>query len=629
MVKKLSICFIFIISLFLYTTAFAADGGEFDGNMISPIDLSEGEITSGFYDPRADHWEGIHGGIDIAAPEGTPIYAAADGIVSFAGPCDGFGNAIFIDHGYMDGYGEIYTVYGHMSEDSILVWSGDAVTQDEPIAFVGNEGHSTGAHLHFGVQLGMQSGAAKLDPGLFIADFANGAIKDHTPMDDEGLTMTFDSSYDFAKPIRDAINTFGDACTKALQILKDYMNKLLVILITIDFSLGAMTLTIDSSKANKIFSWLVYKMIFYGILVFLLLNWGTVVANMSRDFFSAVGGIAVGSTQVQAAQAVSDPSAIIQKGAHIVAPIFSEIAKFHGMTDLITKFGLIAPCFIFAIVLMGGFTIIGIQIAMAYIEFYMVVLFGFTSFMFAGTKQTRRYANNGFNGIFAASIKLLFFCMFSLLLQNTMQNLTTDSFFSQRVPAKTIADKSTTGGAIGSIDELMAKIRVVESQGSGGYQADNGSHYGAYQIDYDNWNHWCDMYIDAGGTLDQEPSYPPDPSDSEYAWTPENQDDVARFILSGYYSTYGSYEAAAKAWNQGEGGMDNSDAEEYWEKVSGVTVTGAAHNSKIPVTVINFLVLFKLTLVLLMFIFMGSKISKTIMHTFGGSGFFLGNEHEG
>ena len=75
--------------------------------------------------------------------------------------------------------------------------------------------------------------------------------------------------------------------------------------------------------------------------------------------------------------------------------------------------------------------------------------------------------------------------------------------------------------------------------------------------------------------------------------------------------------------------MDNSDAEEYWEKVSGVTVTGAAHNSKIPVTVINFLVLFKLTLVLLMFIFMGSKISKTIMNTFGGSGFFLGNEHEG
>ncbi|WP_432718246.1 hypothetical protein [Pectinatus frisingensis] len=55
MLKKSLAFFIFIISLFQYTAAFAADGGEFDGNMISPIDLSEGEITSGFYDPRADH----------------------------------------------------------------------------------------------------------------------------------------------------------------------------------------------------------------------------------------------------------------------------------------------------------------------------------------------------------------------------------------------------------------------------------------------------------------------------------------------------------------------------------------------------------------------------------------------
>ena len=45
----------------------------------------------------------------------------------------------------------------------------------------------------------------------------------------------------------------------------------------------------------------------------------------------------------------------------------------------------------------------------------------------------------------------------------------------------------------------MIRIQKVESEGSGDYHADNGSHFGAYQIAYSNWDHWCEMYLSDGG----------------------------------------------------------------------------------------------------------------------------------
>lgn len=74
---------------------------------------------------------------------GTPIHAAANGTVIFAGKCSGYGNAIIIDHG--NGY---VTLYGHMKKRDIKVKVGDRVKNNQEIAKVGNEGGSTGPHLH-------------------------------------------------------------------------------------------------------------------------------------------------------------------------------------------------------------------------------------------------------------------------------------------------------------------------------------------------------------------------------------------------------------------------------------------------------------------------------------------------
>lgn len=107
---------------------------------------------------------GEHKGVDFAATEGTPIVAAADGKVVAAGPAEGFGNWIVIDSLDPDGVA-FSTVYGHMSDEGVLVRIGDAVTAGQHIGNVGSAGESSGPHLHFEVVPGGRlTGGAQIDP---------------------------------------------------------------------------------------------------------------------------------------------------------------------------------------------------------------------------------------------------------------------------------------------------------------------------------------------------------------------------------------------------------------------------------------------------------------------------------
>jgi len=101
-------------------------------------------------------WGTLHAGIDLAAPIGTPEYAAADGVVLEAGPASGFGLAVYVQHEHGD-----VTVYGHMEQ--ILVTAGQVVKAGDTIALLGNRGQSTGPHLHFEVHQGGLDGT-KIDP---------------------------------------------------------------------------------------------------------------------------------------------------------------------------------------------------------------------------------------------------------------------------------------------------------------------------------------------------------------------------------------------------------------------------------------------------------------------------------
>ncbi len=100
---------------------------------------SQGILTSGY----GWRWGRMHRGIDIAAPIGTPIFAAAPGVVAYAGwNSGGYGNLVEIEH--PDGS---VTLYAHNSQ--ILVNKGQKVSQGQQISTMGSTGRSTGPHLHF------------------------------------------------------------------------------------------------------------------------------------------------------------------------------------------------------------------------------------------------------------------------------------------------------------------------------------------------------------------------------------------------------------------------------------------------------------------------------------------------
>ncbi len=100
----------------------------------------------------------MHAGIDFTAPQGTPIYATANGTVEIAGNMgDGYGNHVIINHGY--GY---KTLYGHMVRVKTQV--GKQVLRGEVIGYVGNTGKSTGPHCHYEVH----KHGEKIDPIYFF-----------------------------------------------------------------------------------------------------------------------------------------------------------------------------------------------------------------------------------------------------------------------------------------------------------------------------------------------------------------------------------------------------------------------------------------------------------------------------
>ncbi|MFD6857090.1 peptidoglycan DD-metalloendopeptidase family protein [Rhodococcus sp. NPDC060090] len=130
-------------------------------NDLNPIKPSTVQPVSGtLTSDWGSRWGSHHGGIDIAAPIGTPIQSASDGTVLDAGAASGYGQWVRVlnDDGTT-------AVYGHV--DTFQVSSGQRVSAGQQIATVGNRGWSTGPHLHFEV---WDASGNKTNPNTWLSD---------------------------------------------------------------------------------------------------------------------------------------------------------------------------------------------------------------------------------------------------------------------------------------------------------------------------------------------------------------------------------------------------------------------------------------------------------------------------
>lgn len=130
-----------------------------------PLRAGTYQLTSRF-GPRSG---GMHWGLDFGANDGTKIYAAQAGTVDYIGQADGFGQWIVVDHPTEAGSGT--TVYGHMWDAHATgLQQGEKVSAGQHIAYVGNNGDSSGPHLHFEVHPTVWKRRSQIDPQPWLAD---------------------------------------------------------------------------------------------------------------------------------------------------------------------------------------------------------------------------------------------------------------------------------------------------------------------------------------------------------------------------------------------------------------------------------------------------------------------------
>ena len=600
-------------------------------SMISPVGQPM-EVTSpqGWRIHPITGQRSYHAGVDLAAAYGAPIYAAAAGTVSYAGWMQGYGYTVMIHHG-----GTLYTLYGHNQE--LLVGVGQTVPQGMVIARAGSSGNSTGPHCHFEVLPNGVYGAP-VDPGLYISGLLaleqaqGGALG--IGMDFHGHTKDWEVTNDFAKPISDLVNKIVEVMTGALEVLQNYAAKIFFVLVAIDLALGAMgkAMTPTHEDREGLFKWLVRRGFFYGFCLAVLYHWGDFIGNLSLHGFPALGALAGGSPEAAEA-AVSDPTKIVQKGMSIIAPVFNGMLHSMGISDALSLVlgggGQVLLMLVFALILFLLFCLIGYYIAVAYVEFYAAVLFGFTVFPLAGLKHVRHFASNGINSVFAAAINLMFFCLFAAMLQSTMEHIVVGQLMSQTMQAQSAGtDKAAETQSIAGRPkaELAYRISQIIQERYGKtippawiwaqLALESGHFTSALAIEDHNYG-GIKAYGGAkiAGISPEGDYYRHFDSDEEYAqYAASNYNAYAE---DGIYQAKNIQEFAAALKH---GGYFGSSLASYTATLIGI-LGGSA--GLVQQAAANNILLLQLILVVLMYMYFADRVSELIHVQFGGAGFKL------
>lgn len=610
----------------------------------------------------------VHMGIDFTADEWEPIYAVAPGTVEWAGWYGGGGPTVIIQHD--TGWKSVYMDM----QSSMEVSPGQPVKRGEVIGYVGGviydpdtgQNLSSGSHLHFEIRTepNYPSSPTLCPYAYFIyAHDAQGNWLSPNAVDPSYVTSSksrFSATYDFTGPVKKVIDKITTACSQAIKLLEGIIRSVIVILMIIDLSLDMIMTTVDSGKSGEpgppVLKLFIVKCAFYGLLFALIVNWSGFFANGLRDFFVTNGAAAANSTYDATVKLVSNPFDIVTRGAKLISPLF-EIIDYHAadsfsITQAMTFwFNVVSiiPALFFMFIIFGCYSLLAIQVAISMLEFYLTIVFSFSSFMFSGWKYTRQFAQTGVSAIFAVTVKLFFYCFFATLLLSITQGITVGDLVQKDADIATWKATAHPNGDFKSPDEVEAAILIVETGGrEDAYitPSSDGYGFGAWQISYTNWANWYEKALGVPPATDRLMPYPEDspawvsygvrslPYDGDWhnvygkngeegvliapapcAWTQQEQDAIGKWCIETLWEeTGGDVRKIAQAWNG-----DSTGA--YYKKLCEAQ---GSIKRKGPKLLLPPLILLSIICVLLVLI--GDRVSSDITRNFGKGGFkFLNN----
>lgn len=382
--RSLSLLCLFLF-LFIPAKAFA---------LSAPITSPYGWRTHPIYGTQR-----YHSGVDLGVDEGTALTAILPGTVESAGWLGGYGYAVIIDHG-----NGMETLFGHCSQ--LFAVPGQAVAAGTLVAASGNTGDSTGPHVHVELRVN----GSPTDPMSLLLQVGWDITGEAAPSeyyvnsDYDEMLWNFGDFVDIARQLREIVNEFADHFAKGLGYLQDDVVGYLNMLMVIDLALTLLFSGILADQA-EIFDLMVRKLMQYGLVAALANNWKDFINNFILSFFTDFATKLAGGGDT-IAQNMSDPSLLVQKGVGLVQPVFAYLSTFSG-AHMVANLHNVFIAMIIGLGMLLCFAIIGIAIALTYLEFYMTCIVAFVTVPMAALKCTQFIGDKSLSGVINAGIKLM------------------------------------------------------------------------------------------------------------------------------------------------------------------------------------------------------------------------------
>lgn len=500
-----------------------------------------GPVTGPWLEQRPGY---THKGLDIAMPEGTPIYAPFDGYVEGA-PGGGFVYWITITSPngqtflFADcAFESAYCARGNVTEGTLIGYVGGA--HDSEL------GYSSGDHVHVEYHpWGYDSNGGMVDPtpyllmlGVNLNGYTGGGDTTIYGKDDVGVPWGIQGMYEIGNDFNETIKTFVTAANKAFTYLHLSLYVLLFLLCVIDFTAPILI----SGMGFSMRQFLTKSMRYAGLFA-LLTCWDTFTNDILLKFVTATSGTLAGTTDV-ISQNMSQPQLLLQHGIRMVLPALNKISTF-TMFEYLQNIGSILTLYAFTALVIACFIAVALYVTVVYIEFYVSAALSVVTVPFAAWNFTRFLPEGGVGHLVTTTLKLLFVSVLIALCVNTIKDAQPNDLFKATMTGQTVTG---TGQVTGPADLVaMAENKAAK------YGIPANLFKALIQTE-SSWNPHAESEAGAQGLGQLMPDTALDLGCSD-PFNPEQNLDASAKYMKQLYEMYGDWDYVLAAYNGGPGNV--------------------------------------------------------------------------